>query len=639
MLGGIPTQRSPAEQPAQESLPVVEMTAGKLNVLRHRFPPAMRLLEVAIALALVEVATSLLNMQSWHSNGVTILWPSNGLLIGILLCARRREWPCYMVIAFAIDVAVSMLLHVSLLQSAYDGGCNMIEVGLAAALIYPCLQPKPDLTERRQLFCLVVFGVLLAPGIASFLAQLYVPNSSPQGMFLAFKRWFLADALGNAVMVPLYLSLHKGKPFLNRSRREVYGLFVLLFAATIAVFCDSNFPGLFLLTPFLLLLGFRLRLAGSATGLLLISVVGGFFTISGEGPFAMMRNNTNVSRDVGLQIFIAVSMLVVYGVELIVAEIGRRQASLKESETRFRLLAEASNDIIVLADLDGRRRYVSPAVTNVLGWLPRELTGQDLRQLVFPEDVAGLVSQLDRCVRGESIEPTSYRSRHKDGHYVWMEASIRLCRNEESGEPIGFVKVARDISSRKAAEDELNLAFTRAANLALMDSLTGIANRRQFDDIMDREMRRAMRDNSSLSLLMIDVDHFKGFNDLYGHIAGDECLRVIAHAIQEVIHRMTDLFARYGGEEFVAVLPNTDSRGAQIVAEQIRSAVERIGLPHAGSPHGVVTVSIGCATQKLSPETIGNPLLLAADAALYQAKSADRNCIEIGEEISTQQLQ
>jgi diguanylate cyclase (GGDEF)-like protein len=177
----------------------------------------------------------------------------------------------------------------------------------------------------------------------------------------------------------------------------------------------------------------------------------------------------------------------------------------------------------------------------------------------------------------------------------------------------------------------LNLAFSRVANLAMVDGLTGIANRRQFDDTMDRELRRAMRDGSMLSLLMIDVDHFKTYNDLYGHMMGDTCLRQIAAAAQQALHRTSDLLARYGGEEFVAVLPNTDTWGAQLVAERIRSAVQLCRLPHAGNPHGVVTVSIGCATQTLTPESVGNPVLQAADDALYEAKSAGRNRIEVAE--------
>jgi diguanylate cyclase (GGDEF)-like protein len=181
----------------------------------------------------------------------------------------------------------------------------------------------------------------------------------------------------------------------------------------------------------------------------------------------------------------------------------------------------------------------------------------------------------------------------------------------------------------------LSLADSRVETLAMVDGLTGVANRRQFDTVMALELRRARRDGSTLSLLMIDVDYFKSYNDLYGHILGDDCLRRLCAAAQGAIQRVTDLFARYGGEEFVVVLPNTDSEGARLVAEEIRAAVERCRLPHAGSPHGFITVSIGCASQTMSPDTTDNPLLQAADDALYRAKAADRNRIEVREMMIT----
>lgn len=233
------------------------------------------------------------------------------------------------------------------------------------------------------------------------------------------------------------------------------------------------------------------------------------------------------------------------------------------------------------------------------------------------------------CREAEPVEALIYRCVRKDGSYVWMEASLRLYHDETTWEPIGFVNVVRDVTARKAAEEELNRAFRLVENLAMADGLTGVANRRRFEEKMDKEWRRAMRDGSMLSVLMIDVDHFKPYNDLYGHVMGDSCLRQVAMAAQEVIHRSSDLFARYGGEEFVAVLPNTDSGGAQLVAEQIRRTVELLGLPHAGSSRGVVTVSIGCATKTLGHESISTVLVDAADQALYQAKSAGRNRVEV----------
>lgn len=603
---------------------------------KHRWSPTLaRLAGVALVLACLDLAAMLLNIHSLRDGGVTMLWPSNGLLLGILLCAPRRHWPAYIAVGFAVDVSTNLLLRDPLGSSLYFAGCNMLEAGLAALLLYRTISPRPDLTQRRQLARLILFGVLLAPAVAALVAQFDSAYSNPLGLFMSFKQWFTADALGIAVMTPLYLSLHRGKRFFGRSPLEVVGLLTLLFAVALGVFWQTKFPCLFLLMPILLLLGFRLRLAGSATGLLLISIVGGYFTMVGRGPISLMPYTSNVSRDLALQCFIAVSLLVLYSLDVVVAEFELRQANLQDSESRFRLLAEASNDVIVLSDLTGKRRYVSPAIKTLLGWQPEELLGHDFRQLVHPDDVAKVAALMESCRNGRSLEALAYRCRRKDGQYVWVEASIRLCRNDSTDEPIGFVNVVRNIASRKAAEEELSLAYSRVETLAMVDGLTGVANRRQFDTVMALELRRARRDGSTLSLLMIDVDYFKSYNDLYGHILGDDCLRRLCAAAQGAIQRVTDLFARYGGEEFVVVLPNTDSEGARLVAEEIRAAVERCRLPHAGSPHGFITVSIGCASQTMSPDTTDNPLLQAADDALYRAKAADRNRIEVREMMIT----
>jgi diguanylate cyclase (GGDEF)-like protein len=160
------------------------------------------------------------------------------------------------------------------------------------------------------------------------------------------------------------------------------------------------------------------------------------------------------------------------------------------------------------------------------------------------------------------------------------------------------------------------------------DWLTGLANRRRFDEIIQQEWGRARRDEASLAVLMIDIDYFKPYNDTYGHQAGDACLQQVAKAIAEVVHRPGDLPARYGGEEFVVVLPKTDAAGAARVAEKMRAAVEALNLKHVGSrASDRVTISVGVAAvvppEKSEPAT----LIAAADQALYRAKREGRNLV------------
>ena len=165
------------------------------------------------------------------------------------------------------------------------------------------------------------------------------------------------------------------------------------------------------------------------------------------------------------------------------------------------------------------------------------------------------------------------------------------------------------------------------AEFALRDALTGLANRRQFDMTIERECRQADRDRTELSLLMIDVDHFKSYNDRYGHQVGDAVLRIIADCIRESCERPGDLAARYGGEEFAVVLPRTTLSGAQMIAERIRAAVVAREITHTESSSGHVTISVGIAL-RVSGHPNPEELIRSADRALYAAKRKGRNRID-----------
>ena len=206
-----------------------------------------------------------------------------------------------------------------------------------------------------------------------------------------------------------------------------------------------------------------------------------------------------------------------------------------------------------------------------------------------------------------------------------------------------FLQLKQEIDTRKAKEQELT-AMTQAlektnaklqevneklSQIALSDGLTSVANRRFFDDFLAKEWRRAIRLHSPLSLLMLDVDFFKKFNDFYGHLKGDECLKKVAACMQSVLKRPMDLIARYGGEEFCVLLPDTDSKGAALLGREILDAVEGLQIPHAESEIADhVTVSIGVACQVPSPEGTSTDLIKTADQALYRAKESGRNRLE-----------
>lgn len=289
-----------------------------------------------------------------------------------------------------------------------------------------------------------------------------------------------------------------------------------------------------------------------------------------------------------------------------------------DQEAQFRFLAENSVDIICRADVDLVMHYASPSTLQVLGWTPEEMVGKRPEDFVLREDLPVLTAAVDRAFTPDAQTDTAtVRMRKKDGSVAWVEMNARVIRDVVTGEPQEFVAVMRNITERKLIEERL---FA----LAHTDGLTGLLNRRAFDESLEREWKRASRDGSQVSLLLLDLDHFKAFNDRYGHPVGDECLRSVSAAVIGAV-RATDVVSRYGGEEFAVVLPNTSAEGAVELAERIRSAIVALRLPHDGRPDGadIVTASIGVATAAAGrmPES----LVHAADTAMYKAKDAGRN--------------
>lgn len=257
-----------------------------------------------------------------------------------------------------------------------------------------------------------------------------------------------------------------------------------------------------------------------------------------------------------------------------------------------------------------------------------------LLDLVLP-DIAGL--EVARRIRAQE----------KDGE--WTPIIILSSLGDDASIEQGIAAGGDDYLIKPISEIVLNakiramqrlvlmraslLAVTRkldAANQELVrisssDSLTGVANRRHFDDAISVEWRRSRRHSNSLALLMCDVDHFKLYNDTYGHLAGDECLRRIAWTISRHTERPSDIVARFGGEEFAVILPETTIGGALIVAEKIRQGVRELNIAHGSSPSGLVTLSIGIASAAPGFDNPHDDLILSADRALYRAKSEGRD--------------
>jgi diguanylate cyclase (GGDEF)-like protein/PAS domain S-box-containing protein len=309
----------------------------------------------------------------------------------------------------------------------------------------------------------------------------------------------------------------------------------------------------------------------------------------------------------------------------LVDQIRKRRASesaLMTKEAEFRMLAENSNDLVERFTVEGVRQYASPAAKDLFGWTPDELIGKSAFDLLIAEDMPIAAVATERMRSHTSLQETiTARVRRKDGRIIWVEASLRLVLDEDGNE-VGVIVNTRDATKRKEAE-------FRLAAIASSDGLTGLQNRRAFDMALNEALARGRRSRSPLSLLLIDVDRFKLFNDEYGHMAGDSCLRAIATVLEMAAKRNADVAARYGGEELVLLLPDTNGSAAAFIAGDLCRQIEALSIPHENNaPWGVATVSIGVSTidnRHDEHEHDGDWLISTADMALYQAKSEGRN--------------
>lgn len=326
-----------------------------------------------------------------------------------------------------------------------------------------------------------------------------------------------------------------------------------------------------------------------------------------------------------------IRMAVVLGLVILIAVMGfylvrqllrgqQMTAALASKEANFRVVAEGSSDMVTRIGLDEQISYVSPSSVRIVGWRPDQLVGTPALAGVNPQDLPRVQEVVAALKRGE-IEETrvAYRTRHRERSEIWVESTLRVTRN--GGEVDGVVAITRDVTQQKTLEGKLE-------TLATVDGLTGLANRRRFDERLLEEWGRAYRERTSLSLLMIDLDHFKAYNDQYGHPAGDECLRAVAGVLAAEAKRTTDLAARYGGEEFVMLLPNTDAAGCARIGERVLREIRDLGIAHRlNFPSRIVTASIGGAVCRPGVErSAGHASLVeAADQALYAAKDHGRD--------------
>lgn len=316
-------------------------------------------------------------------------------------------------------------------------------------------------------------------------------------------------------------------------------------------------------------------------------------------------------------------------------------AALAEAETRFTATFEQAAVGIAHVGVDGRWVSVNRRCCEIVGYSAQQLKELTFADITHPDDLDADWAQV-RALLAKERSSYSMEKRYftANKQLVYVNLTVSLVEKSD-GSPDYFIAVIEDITASKQVEAERDSLIhdlearvsERTAELERMsmtDALTGIANRRHLDDHLSNEWNRAVRERQPVSLIIVDLDHFKGLNDVRGHTAADRALKSVGEVLTGTIRRPGDLAARYGGDEFVLVLPNTNPEGALKIADDVHTGIYKLAVPNPGSPiDSRVTASLGVATFWPLKKGSGNGLLLAADQALYVAKRDGKNRVAV----------
>jgi diguanylate cyclase (GGDEF)-like protein/PAS domain S-box-containing protein len=701
-------------------------------------PPEARTNWLAIAaLALLVLASTWFSLTyTRFQTGVSAVWLSNGLLVGALLLAPRREWLRYFVVAAAAQLIARAVKQDPWHYSVVLVTANMAECAIVAFWVR---RREGDLDRARSLPRVsraALGSTLLACAASALIAAPIVAARTREPALFAWLTWYGAHVLGVVIIATLVVCSFQRTvrmiPEHSLARLDYAGCLSLLLLTCWVVFAQERYPLLFLVFLPLLLLAWRHGLSGMVVGVVLLATTSGLPATRGAGPFALVASTDPTVRLLFWQMFIASACMLAYSSAVSLTRRQQLENSLLRSEARYRILAENSQDMIVRRTPDGQRAYVSPASLPLTGYTPEDLP--PIEVVVHPEDQTPLKALFAQLFSGELQEGRiRYRVFHRDGHIVWLEALAR--RALEGGEP-QVVFVARDISQQMQAEQgqaaaqaqllaitqhlpamvarfdregrylyanersmemfgvrdlvgrtlrelrgeeryagllphieavlrgesptfegwldtpagrvELRVQFvpdrapdgtvqgfyslsfdiTDSKNferelerLARSDALTGLANRRRFEEELDAAVARAIRTGTPLIVISLDLDKFKHINDTYGHAVGDEVLVEFGKRIRASVYNV-DLVARLGGDEFVVLVQYTARADAgERIARHILDAMQAPMALSVGPVQAATSIGIGLQ----HPVTSAADLMALSDRALYDAKSRGRN--------------
>ncbi|WP_240095965.1 sensor domain-containing diguanylate cyclase [Thermomonas flagellata] len=547
---------------------------------------------------------------------LSALWLGNGVLAGWLLARPYLGWLRALLAPMLVDLAARLALMGLPLLAAALTLADLLEIVLVVQLVRRYAPDVGNPERWTQLGAVATVATLVACLLSALLAAAANAASGGTEFVVGYVTWFAAHVLGmvvfaTATLVVLYDRRAMAMPKLRTG--PFLGMTLIVAAVTLVVF-SIEYPVLYLAYPPLLWLALRFGFAGVAAGVLVLGLVGGLATTLGQGPLTLDDGLGRAGRIALLQLYIAGACVLTIPAVLVMAERRRLVQRLRESEQRYRLLADYSHDLIVRMRPDGTRVYVSPAARDVLGWEPEQMLGPCQDQL-HPDDREAQLQTLERALASGQAQIGRYRLRHRNGQYVWIEGVVRPIPAFD-GHEAELICTGRDISQRVATEQALAASLRELEQQAREDPLTGLANRRQFEERLGLALSRLRRYGRPLALFFLDLDDFKPVNDTHGHAAGDHVLVEFAARLQAQV-RETDLVARLGGDEFAILVEDAEIPAGVLSLAGKLLALARTPVALGGSAVRVgASIGIACAEMPVSAAD----LQAAADAALYEAK-------------------
>lgn len=576
----------------------------------------------AVPLAIAYFVTASLTVSvTRFGGGVAFLWAATGLLLAALVATDRHRWPVMIGCCGLASFTATSLFGLGLQAALPLAAINMAEATLGALLLRRCNRDFGNLSSVGEIAWLIAIAGVALPAFTAFPGVAVATQVAQVAFWPNWVAWFSGHALGAVTVTPLVLLVQRGEfgKWVRQAGRgqciEAVALLIVLIGVSSAVFSQTRFPLLFL--PFLpvMALVFRTGRLGAVSSLVLIAAVGGFLTMRGLGPIALMQGDTGL-RAQFFQFYLATATLMVLPAA---GELKKRKLTLETLEDQavlHRLILDRSGDVIMTLELHGRIRFASSSSVDLLGLRPEVLIGTMPHEIIHPDDINRVVAvHRDVILEPERTFTVDYRVVVDGREIGWFESHARATL-DGTGAANGAVVVIRNVSERKAVE-------RRLSNAAMTDPLTGVANRRAFDAALTSALDDAA--DGPRVIAIFDLDHFKAVNDRYGHAAGDCVLNEFADVLRSTV-RSGDLVARLGGEEFAAVIRG-DLDAARKVCERIRKRVEDMQVYIEDGVSVRVTVSAGIAP--IAPFGSAIEALAAADGALYRAKAEGRNRLSL----------